>query len=173
MADLEQALEILERLALAYPERRLERSTLRVYCEHLAEIPPDLLRRAADQHINTSNFFPRIAELRLIAQQIAGVTDFRCVAPSLDEQLDALFATRQKLEQAFYFEDELDPAAWQALSRAYAHLGRTFAAEGVLQRLADFQDIAAWTPEQARARALRYAEWNQTREAAVAPTPGN
>ena len=64
-------LSILQRISHAFPEKPLDEFTLKVYVDELADIPVMLLERAARQHIRTSSFFPRISELRQVADQIA------------------------------------------------------------------------------------------------------
>ncbi len=78
-------LSILKRIAIAYPDNRLDEFTLRVYQEELADVPAPLLDQAVRRHIQSSPWFPHVSDLRKLAQQIAGTIDFASIsAPGVD-----------------------------------------------------------------------------------------
>ena len=69
----QEILEALSVLAVAYPEQgaRLPEKVLeaqtRLYCRMLADIDPQVLRRAVERHIRESEWYPKVAELRRLA----------------------------------------------------------------------------------------------------------
>ena len=92
-------LSILKRIATAYPEKRLDEATLQVYQEELADIPAPLLDQAVRRHIQNSPWFPHVSELRKIALQIAGATDFASFYPP---GVDSLALEAHELENAYF-----------------------------------------------------------------------
>jgi hypothetical protein len=136
MSTPDEIIEVLETLALAYPEKANDKRTLALYLEHLADIPAHLLASAARQHINTSNWFPRIAELRSAARKLAGTPYFE----SLPERpIDLLAAQAQALEDAFYAHGELDEAAWRKLAAQFERCARPHRAAHTLEKLRRLQ----------------------------------
>jgi tetratricopeptide (TPR) repeat protein len=71
MANKQQILEILTILTAAYPRTEITEPTVRLYQEALADIPDDVLRASALDHISRSTFFQAVAELRSSAADIA------------------------------------------------------------------------------------------------------
>jgi hypothetical protein len=74
MATLEEITKVFGALSLSYPNYIKDadaKNTITIYAELLADIPGDVLRAAAKQHIASSKFFPTIAELRQLALSIA------------------------------------------------------------------------------------------------------
>jgi hypothetical protein len=133
MSSPSEILPILETLAAAYPEKAHDKRTLALYLEHLADIPAHWLEAAARRHIDTSNWFPRIAELRRAAAQLAGTGFFE----SLPERpVDFLAVQSQALEDAFYAGGELDEAAWRRLAAQFERCDRPHRAAHTLEKLA-------------------------------------
>jgi hypothetical protein len=119
-------LSILKRIATAYPEKRLDEATLRVYQEELADIPTALLDQAVRQHIHTSPWFPHISDLRKRAHQIAGITSFNSLPPP---GVDSLALEAHQLENAYFKSGEFDPLAWEKLACQLERRGRIYRAE--------------------------------------------
>jgi hypothetical protein len=136
-------LDVLEMLALAYPDRSPDRQTLQLYLEHLADIPLQLLERAARQHIDSSPWFPRIADLRQLAARLANTSRFDTLPPPAT--YDVLAAQAEALEQAFYLRGELDEAAWLSVIERFERANRPHRAEWARQRLAIYK---AWDEEE-------------------------
>ena len=139
MSTPQEMIPILEQLSLAYPEKRLEASTLQVYLEHLDDIPPYLLLAAVRAHIQASGWFPRIAELRALASRLAGTQQFDTLP---ETPVDRLLLEAQALEDAFYHQGQLDPQAWRSLSARFERCGRHFRAEYTLEKLGRLQGMA-------------------------------
>ncbi len=132
MSTPAEIIAVLETLALAYPEKANDRRTLALYLEHLADIPAHWLAAAARRHIQTSNWFPRIAELRAAAARLAGTGFFE----SLPERpVDFLAAQAQALEDAFYAGEALDEADWRSLAGQFERCGRPHRAAHALEKL--------------------------------------
>lgn len=132
MADPQQVLAVLETLSHAYRERRLEKDTVELYMRLLSDIPIYYLQRAAEEHINTCSFFPRIAELRRLAAKIAGVSE----PGNLPEYpIDYLAIEASQLEWDFYHEGILDLETWERLIMRFVRTGRYFRAERTRERL--------------------------------------
>lgn len=123
---------ILEKLSLAYPGKALTARNLQLYVEHLSDIPIYILDAAADLHIQTSSFFPRIAELRQAAKKVTGGQPFASLPPL---PFDHLAACLQSLEDAFYQQGRLDSAEWQALARRFDLADRPHRAAATLAKL--------------------------------------
>jgi hypothetical protein len=62
--------EIMGVLTAAFPNAPISRETVLVYADVLGDIPEALLRKAVRQCLNTSKFFPAIAEIRKAADSI-------------------------------------------------------------------------------------------------------
>jgi hypothetical protein len=73
MLQREETLKVLGAMAAAFPYAKIERPTIEIYAEALADIPPAVLKVAGLACISRSTFFPAIAELRTEA--------LRAVAP--------------------------------------------------------------------------------------------
>ena len=129
-------LDNLERLAYAYPGQKLERQTLEVYLEKLADIPGYLLERAVDEHVKSSKWFPRVAELRDTAADLAQTRDFSLLS---GEPVDGLRAEALNLEEGFYRDLNLDEAAWRKLAGAFELAGREHAAGHIRHKLHIFK----------------------------------
>ena len=101
MANRDQILDVMTNLCSAFPEKRCPKETLELYIEHLGDIPNKLLEQAARQQIQTSNWFPRIAQLRETAARLAGTHDFSSLAPN---HKDGLVLKAAALECEFYLQ---------------------------------------------------------------------
>jgi hypothetical protein len=134
--ETEAILSVLKRLVLAYPDRAPDSSTLDLYLEHLADIPVWLLGQAADRHIRTSIWFPRISDLRRCAAQLASRSDFEDLPR---QPLDRLAAQAILLEDAFYHDGHLDPAEWQSLADQLERANRPHRRLRLLEKLAEFE----------------------------------
>ena len=126
MADRDQVLDVLTLLSQAYPEKSRSRDTLELYIQNLADIPFRLLEKAIRQHIRVSNWFPRIAELRGAAVNMAGTSVF---AHFDHKSEDSLAARAAELERTYYDRGEVDQEAWQNLISQFEQAGRTHRAE--------------------------------------------
>jgi hypothetical protein len=122
MASRDQVLDVLTLLSQAYPEKSKSRETLELYVQNLLDIPHRLLEKAAQQHIRVSNWFPRIAELRGTAVELAGTTVFPY---SQSEKGDSLAARALALERIFYETGQVEKEPWQMLVRQFELAGRT------------------------------------------------
>ena len=130
----------LKKLTAAYPERKVERATLEVYVEELGDLPDWLLEAAVDEVIRQSAWFPKISELRQAAARLANTRSFESLPRRL---VNALSAEAQALEDAFYHEQRLDPAAWAALAQAFEAAGRPHRAGFAREKLRRLEWIAA------------------------------
>jgi hypothetical protein len=70
MADEIEILQVLKILGDVYSNYRLSSAAVEVYVQLLADVPGEVLKQAALDHISRSNFFPAIAELRTAAFDI-------------------------------------------------------------------------------------------------------
>jgi hypothetical protein len=140
MASPEEILSILETLVQAYPGQKYSRDTFKIYIRHLSDVQPELLRRAVNNHIDTSTWFPRVSEIRAEARQIAGpigVTDWQ------PHPYRSLMEIYYELEHDFFHHRILDPAAWLALAEEFDRRDRIYGAAAARRRLAIFQEIIA------------------------------
>jgi hypothetical protein len=64
MTQREETLRVLGALAAAFPYAKIERPTIEIYAEALADIPPAVLKAAGVACISRSTFFPAISEIR-------------------------------------------------------------------------------------------------------------
>jgi hypothetical protein len=133
-----EILIILERLNHAYPDKRLDKRTMRVYLDELSDIPAEILHRAASQHIRTSPYFPRIAELRLIARQLAGTANFASLSSPAVDHLDL---QAFQLYNAYFQHGTLDLQAWQSLIRQLENVGRSCKAHELRLQFAHLQKV--------------------------------
>ena len=147
MGTPSEILDNLERLTYAYPSQKLERQTLEVYLEKLADIPGYLLERAVDKHIKSSKWFPRVAELRDTATDLAHTQDFSSL-PS--ETVDGLRAEALNLEDSFYRDLYLDEAAWRKLASAFELAGRGHAAGHIRHKLHVFKHLLEMELQEAK-----------------------
>ncbi len=53
-----------------YPHFELTSKTLKIYERLLSDIPAEVLRAACQAHIDRSEYYPTIAELRVLSQRI-------------------------------------------------------------------------------------------------------
>lgn len=67
------AIILVGTLASAFPQATIPETTVALYAEKLADIPPDLLHATVHRLIESSRFFPTIGELRTCAGRLAGV----------------------------------------------------------------------------------------------------
>jgi ribonuclease BN (tRNA processing enzyme) len=140
MAASKTILAALKRLSLVNPGRPLSSEAAQLYHDHLLDLPDWLLEQSIDRLLESSLFFPKIAEIRQTAAQIAGTTRFDQLPL---EQIDRLAAEAQRLEDLFFQTGQLDPAAWQRLSEAFASADRPHRAEYTLEKLRRLQIVAA------------------------------
>lgn len=64
MATTDRVAEIMAELADTYPKAEIRPGTLKAYCKMLADIPPGELEAAVAKVVQSSRFFPTIAEIR-------------------------------------------------------------------------------------------------------------
>lgn len=150
---------ILQRLALAYPEKRLDRATLQVYQQELADIPLGLLEQAVKRHIHTSPWFPHISDLRLAAQKLSGSQDFASLPAA---STDFLALEAKQLEDRYFHQGEFNLEAWERLAVKLERVQRPYRAEEVRQKARHIQEAEEaysrgeqYPPEQVH---KRYAE---------------
>jgi len=136
MATPDQIQKVLETLTLAYPTKKLDILSLELYFKFLADIPGHILEGAVDQHIRTSNWFPRIAELHSAAARIGGRYDLTNLEPKHSINLNALAI---ELEKAFFREGTFNPNEWGALAERFVRAGRPHRAEHTRRKLARLQ----------------------------------
>jgi hypothetical protein len=73
MANNIEVIQALHYMACAYPNFVLTDGTIKVYVEHLADIPLDQLQRVVRRAIDASEWFPTVSKLReLFALDVAG-----------------------------------------------------------------------------------------------------
>ena len=123
--------QILEMLALAYPEKQLSRANMQVYLENLADIPAHLLEAAARAHVQSSPYFPRVSELRQAARKLVGGQPFEALE---DDPYERLSRRAVELEEAFHQRGELDASAWQRLAEQFEYWNRPHRAERTRER---------------------------------------
>ena len=72
MATEQEVVSVMRYLSAAYPRREIEPQTVAVYVMQLirSQLPPDALLLAAMNLIDTSEWFPTVAELRAEAARI-------------------------------------------------------------------------------------------------------
>jgi len=128
----------LERLTHAFPDKTQSRETLEVYAELLADIPGYVLRKAVEGHISASNWFPKVAELRRAAADVAGTTDFRDLPQTL---VDDLRGEAVRLEDRFFREGILEEGEWMALAEQFESAGRMYGAERLRHKLGKYLAI--------------------------------
>jgi len=133
MATPDQIQKVLETLTLAYPTKTLDKLSLELYFKYLADIPGHILEGAVDQHIRTSNWFPRIAELHRAATRIGGRDDLTNLEPKHSNNLTALAF---ELEKAFFREGTFNPEEWGTLAERFERAGRPHRAENIRRKLA-------------------------------------
>jgi hypothetical protein len=124
----------------AYLDKRLDKHTLKIYIEELADIPPQLLQQAASQHIRTSPYFPRIADLRQVAHQISGAANFSSQAPAA---IDYLHLQAFEFYNALFKPGEYEEQTWQNLIKQFEKVGRFCCAEELRQQLSHIRQIQA------------------------------
>ena len=153
MAKPEQTLSVLEGLARAYPDKRLEPGSLRLYVEHLADVPAGILEQAARRWIDSSQWFPKISELRQLALRIANTSDFRTIPPRpavpppssasrYNEAVAHDLAIRHiLLQRAFHDDGRLETTEWNALIAAFDQADCPSQAAEARRRLKSFLSI--------------------------------
>jgi hypothetical protein len=126
----------------------------------LSDIPLPLLERAARQLIHTSTFFPRIAELRQAAAQLAGTVFFSSALPPT---LDSFALQAKQLEDDYFRHGEFDLQDWEKLALQLEVVDRIHRAAELRQKASHIQEYLSarqcgeeYPSSQAR---LRYAEW--------------
>jgi len=156
---------ILDRLNHAYPEKRLDKPTLKIYIDELGDIPSPLLAEAASQHIRSSPWYPRISELRQRANQLAGSTDFSTLLP---KGVDSLALQARQLEIAYFHRGDFVRETWENLARQFERVNRPHRA-AELRRKADHihaSEAASRRGEQypSVAECQRYAAWETKKQ---------
>ena len=64
MASKSTVIQVLVILGAAYPDRKIDENTGKVYGKLLSDIPDGALVLAAEHHAASSKWFPKISELR-------------------------------------------------------------------------------------------------------------
>jgi hypothetical protein len=156
-----EILAILDRLNQAYPDKRLTKSTLKLYVVELSDIPALLLDQAVSHHIQTSPWFPHISDLRQAAQQIAGSTDF---ASLQTPGVDFLNLEAFHLENDYFQRGRFDLRTWDELADQLNRVGRSHQAHELRSKARHIQECEAATQRgeeyPPRPDRLRYAQWD-------------
>ena len=150
MTTPDDLLAMLELLLKAYPDKKLEEGTLRLYMGELCDIPANLLMAACRRHIKSSPWFPRISELRALAASIAGTDQFEEL---VEQPPNPLSLEAHRLEQAFTYHCELDEAAWNKLIEQLEKADRLCKAASVRERLQAFKEMMAKEAAEKQAQA--------------------
>ena len=93
MTSKNEILKLLKILAATYPGHDLAEDTPDIYYSVLQDIPFDVLKMAALDHISRSPWFPKVSELRKAAVDIA--TDRRRFPNAYDAWGEAEYAMRR------------------------------------------------------------------------------
>ena len=137
MASPDEILTILQDLVNAYPGKQMTDANFKIYVEHLSDIHPVLLRRAADNLIANSSWFPRVAEIRAEAARLVGSRMFSSWEPSVN----TLRAQYFELQRDFYHHRKLDPDAWDDLATQFDRRDLIYSAQDTRRRYKIFQKI--------------------------------
>lgn len=140
MAEANYIIAVLDALGKAYPRQVHPKQSAALYVQFLEDIPEDLLWQAARRHISTSSFFPSIAELRSLAARLANTHRLESLENNATSP-DNLAYQAQLLEDDFYRDRILEPAAWLALADQFERLNRPHRAEATRRKLAGLLDI--------------------------------
>lgn len=150
---------LLSHLQEAFPEKPLSKATLQRYHDHLADIPLQILERAINRLVETSRYFPRIAELRQAALQLT--TDQGSTPPP---GYDFLYAEYRQLDHQYFRHALFEPGAWEHLATQLDRLGRLHFAAELRQRSSYIRaDIAASQKGEATmptSLRLKYQQWD-------------
>jgi hypothetical protein len=114
-----------------------------LYVDMLADIPGYVLKRAVEEYIAEANWFPKIAELRQAAANVAGTSRFWELPETL---VDSLRGEAVRLEDLFFREGILEADMWEALAEQFEAVGREHGAQGVRKKLRAYQSIAERRP---------------------------
>ncbi len=152
---------ILKRILLAYPDKKLETDTIELYQAELRDIPAALLDQVVSHHIQTSPWFPRISDLRLAAQQLAGCANFASIQ---SPGPDFLSLEAFRLEYDYFQQGKLDQHAWERLADQLERVGRPYQAEELRAKAQHIREreYALQRGEEypPRTDRLRYAQWD-------------
>ncbi len=135
---------VIKRLLRAYPEKKPDAALVSLYLESLSDIPPWLVRRAAEQHIRRSVWFPKVAELRSLALELAGLAADAGPLPLAGlppHPCSWLTARAVELEEAFHSRGRLEPAEWESLAAQLGRADRPHRAARTLEKLAQIQAV--------------------------------
>ena len=121
MAVPQQIQATLETLKAAFPEKTHSKATLELYYRYLADIPNGTLERTVDELVRTSQWFPRIAEVRQVASRYAGTDNYFEATPRFPDQLAA---RALQLERDYYHTGVLEEEAWRSLALQFERQGR-------------------------------------------------
>jgi hypothetical protein len=133
-------LETLEMLAEYYREtgERMTDKRLEVYARTLADVPPEVLERAAMDWIRgDGKWFPKVSELLQLAKLQTGLAnaDFRAYTEPAD--FDTLAAEEIRLKDQ-YAAGVFERRDWEALAERYRRAGRIARFETLQARLAHY-----------------------------------
>lgn len=109
---------------------------LRLYVRALSDLTGAELQAAADEYIKTGKWFPKVSELRDIAERLGK-------QPAL--QHDLLEAEVIELKDAFLFDGEYNPARMEAIAVLYERAEREYKAAWVRREAANMAAIAEGT----------------------------
>ena len=137
MANSDEILSILEDLLNAFPGKQMTDANFQIYLEHLSDIHPVLLRRAADNLIANSTWFPRVSEIRAEAARLVGPR----LVSSWEPPQNYLRARYYDLERDFYHHRKLDPDAWDNLADQFERRNLIYSAENTRRRYKIFQKM--------------------------------
>jgi hypothetical protein len=138
MATHIQIINTLKRLDHAYRRKPPPEDIVRLYIQHLGDIPIQVLNEAVQEHILDSEWYPRISQLRLRAAKIVGLEKFDSRVICLQ---DPMIVEARRLVDLFFQDGHLDPAEWNALADKFDDQDLPYRAEHTRQRLAAYQQI--------------------------------
>ena len=138
VASAVEIMNSLERLTHAYPGKEQARETMELYVEMLADIPGYVLKRAVEEYVAESTWFPKISELRQAAAKVAG-TD--CFWELPETNIDNLRGEAVRLENLHFREGILEEDEWEQLAEQFDAAGREYGAERIRQKLNAYMKI--------------------------------
>ncbi len=130
MATIKQVLSTIKQLT-AYYAREPSDKQVKIYVELLGDIEAWRLQDAASDWMRKSPFFPKVCELRELAQAYP------------EPPPDYLAAEASLIADKFYFTGELDQAEWEALIERFEQADRPYRAANLRKRYATYTAMLA------------------------------
>lgn len=124
------AVEAVKTLKAAYPAATIPNETLTIYAEKLADIPAPLLDATVNRVIESSRFFPTIAELRQCAGRLAGILPAsEAEALAIVRRADILRPVYRRdgtlayVERFWEWPDDVDPLTLDTIRNVLERVG--------------------------------------------------